>query len=97
MLRLLRSFVLVLSRGADAFLAREIAETRAQRGDITGLQEATVERSAARRRRIMSLGTLSMWAGLLLIPSLTPWPRLLYAAYSVLWLLPRRPRRILST
>jgi hypothetical protein len=87
----------VLTRGADALIAREVATTRAQRGDLTGLEEANFVRGEARRRRYVALGFLSFWAGLLVVPTLTPWPSLLYAAYSLLWLLPHRRERVLPT
>jgi hypothetical protein len=96
-LHLLRALLRVLTRGADAVLARELANTRAQRGDLTGLEEANLARGEARRRRYRALGVFSLWGGLLLVPQITPWPRLLYATYSLLWLLPRRTGRALQT
>jgi hypothetical protein len=95
--RMLFALLRVLTRGADALMARDVAAARAQRGDLTGLEEANVARGAARRGRYVALGLLSIWAGLLLVPALTPWPRLLYAAYSLLWLLPPRRERMLPT
>jgi hypothetical protein len=80
----------VIESGAESFLARDLEDVRRRRGDLTGLTDAAEVRSAARRRRLVALGFFSMWAGLLLIPPLTSWPQLLYAAYSVLWLVPRR-------
>jgi len=82
-------FVL-LRRGAEGIIARELAATRMQRGDITGLADATTAHSEAKRRRFVATGLLFTWAGLLFVPPLTPWPSLIYATYSVLWLLPRR-------
>jgi hypothetical protein len=82
-----------LRSGADSFLARELAATRGQRGDLTGVADASALRAVARRRRMLALGVFSVWAGLLLVPTLTPWPVLLYASYSLLWLVPRRGRR----
>lgn len=90
--RMLLALLRVLTRGADVLIARDVAATRAQRGDLTGLEEANLARGEARRRRYVALGLLSIWAGLLLVPALTPWPNLLYAAYSLLWLLPRSER-----
>jgi hypothetical protein len=81
-----------LRGGVESFLAQDLAEIRARRGDLSGLEEAAELRAAARRRRLLSLGVFSMWLGLLIIPPLTPWPEFLYAAYSLLWLLPRRRR-----
>jgi hypothetical protein len=89
-LRLARALFGALRGGVDAFIARDVALTRAQRGDITGLDDAQAAAGLARRQRLLALGAASMWAGLLIVPTLTPWPRLLYAGYSLLWLLPRR-------
>jgi hypothetical protein len=91
-LRLLRALFAALRGGVDAFLARDIAETRAQRGDLTGLDDARSVALAARRRRRRALGGASVWGGLLVFPTLTPWPAMLYATYSLLWVLPRRIR-----
>jgi hypothetical protein len=76
--------------GVDSFLARDLAESRGQRGDLTGLADATALRQTARRRRFVALGVFALWAALLIVPPLTPWPLLLYAGYSLLWLVPRR-------
>jgi hypothetical protein len=89
--RMVRAALWALHGGIDAFLARDTAAVRARRGDLTGLADAETQRQLARRRRIRALGAASFWAGLLLVPPLTPWPTALYASYSLLWLLPRRP------
>ena len=93
MLRLLRALFASLRGGVEAFVARDVAETRAQRGDLTGLDDARAAAAIARRRRFLALGTASMWIGLLVVPMLTAWPSLLYATYSLLWLLPHTTRR----
>jgi hypothetical protein len=95
--RMLRALVRALTRSADVVAARSHAAVRAQHGDITGLQEADRARGSASRRRYVALGVFSFWAGLLLVPTLTPWPYLLYAGYSLLWLWPRRSSRALPT
>jgi hypothetical protein len=92
MLRLLRAFFAALRGGVDTFLAHDVADTRAQRGDLTGVDDARGAARLARRRRLLALGTASVWIGLLVVPTLTPWPALLYASYSLLWLIPRTPR-----
>jgi hypothetical protein len=92
-LRALIALLASLRRGVDVFLARDLADTRRQRGDITGLTDAAEARAAASRRRFVALSFFFLWAGLLIIPPLTPWPTMLYASYCVLWLLPRRRMR----
>jgi hypothetical protein len=88
--RMVRAALWALHGGVEGFLARDAAATRARRGDLTGLADAEAQRALARRRRMLALGAASLWAGLLLVPPLTPWPTALYASYSLLWLLPRR-------
>jgi hypothetical protein len=78
--------------GVEAFLARDLADVRSRRGDLTGLTEVAELRALARRRRLVAMGSFLMWSGLLIIPPLTSWPQVLYAIYSVLWLMPRRRR-----
>jgi hypothetical protein len=80
-----------LRGGFAAFMARDLADVRAQRGDLTGFADAAAATGAARRRRMVALGAAAFWVGLLFVPPLTPWPRFLYAVYSLLWLVPRRP------
>jgi hypothetical protein len=90
---LLRAFGAVfamLRGGVESFLAHDLAEIRARRGDLTGLEEAEALRVAARRHRLRAASVFGLWIGLLLVPLLTPWPQGLFAAYALLWLLPRR-------
>lgn len=96
-LRLLRALFAGLRGGVDALLAGDVASSRAQRGDLTGLDEARSAVTQAQRRRLVALGQASVWIGLLLVPALTPWPAPLYASYSLLWLLPRPTRHAPST
>ncbi|MGH7504505.1 MAG: hypothetical protein ACRELX_02600 [Longimicrobiales bacterium] len=83
----------LLRRGVDAFMADQVADVRARRGDLTGLSDAEVVRSQARRSRLAAVGTVSLWTALLVVPPLTSWPELVYACYNVLWLVPPRRRR----
>lgn len=87
-----RALFVALWRGVDAFLARDLEQARAQRGDLTGLEEARVVRAGARRRRVVALSLAGLWIALLVVPILTASPTAVYALYSVLWLLPRRRR-----
>jgi hypothetical protein len=84
--------LMVLGRGVEAFLAREVTEAHARRGDITSLQAAQVTRSKASRARVHAVARLALTVALLVAPVLSPWPRLIYAAYSPLWLLFHRRR-----
>lgn len=87
-LRVMRALFRLLHRGVDAFLAGSVEEVRAQRGDLTGMRDARHEALLARRQRLRAGAGLCLWTALLVVPPLTPWPLPLYAAYSLLWLLP---------
>lgn len=88
--RLLRAALRLARRGVDAFLAREVAETRAQRGDLTGMAEARDWAARARRARLRAIAEACFWLALLVLPPLLlPSPVVAYAAYAVLWLFVR--------
>jgi hypothetical protein len=82
-----------LKRGADAFILSEVASSRAQRGDITGLTEAQQMRRTTRRARWRAAGSVLLWVGALLAPLLTQLALWIYASYSLLWLVPPGRRR----
>jgi hypothetical protein len=73
---------------AMGVVAAELEHTHARHGDLTALEERRRERRVARRRgRWAGLAALG-WLVLLVAPSFTPWPRMIFAGYSVLWLGP---------
>ncbi|CAN5710601.1 hypothetical protein BH23GEM10_BH23GEM10_11500 [soil metagenome] len=96
-LRAVGALLLVVRFAVDAFLARDLADARARRGDLTGVSDAAGARALARRRRLAAVGALCTWGSLLIVPPLTSWPTLLYASYSLLWLLPRRRTAVQHT
>jgi len=81
-----------LGRGVEAFLAREVSEAHARRGDITALQAARITRTKTSRARLYAVLRLALTVALLVVPALSPWPRLIYATYAPLWLLFYRRR-----
>jgi len=83
-LRAGRSVLRALRWGAECVFADEIAETRAQRGDVTGMREATAMAIEARHGRRVELIRLGVLLLLLLGPVATPWPRTLYVGYAFL-------------
>jgi hypothetical protein len=78
----------VLRGSVDAFLLREAAGARAARGDVTGLAEARAERARSRSARLRAAAHLAAWVALLSVPFLVRPTLMLFAAYSVLWLIP---------
>ncbi len=71
------------------YVARQISNQKAERGDLSGLAEAEKIRSAAaRQQRRWGLHALA-WTTLLAFPLLVPGAVIVYPLYSVLWLLPR--------
>jgi hypothetical protein len=85
--QLLRALLVALGTGVESFLAREVTEVNARRGDLTALQEAESRHKVARRARFGAVARVSFWTALLAIPPFTPWTAILYACYSPLWLL----------
>lgn len=82
-----------LRQEATGLWADELARTHARRGDVTALEESQRKRQAMvrARRRVLAEGV--GWLVLLLVPSFTPWGRVIYAGYAVLWTLPLLRRR----
>ena len=71
------------------YVARQISNRHAQRGDLSALAEAEKIRSAAaRQQRRWGLHALA-WTTLLAFPLLVPGAVIVYPLYSVLWFLPR--------
>jgi hypothetical protein len=85
---LVRAALRFLRQAAAGIWADELADTHARRGDLTSLESSREERVRATRSGarygVEALG----WLVLLAVPSLTAWPRPLYAAYSLLLLEP---------
>lgn len=88
-----RAVLSLLRGGVDAFIARDLHDVRAQRGDLTGMQEAESLRRAGRQRRAIAIARLLFWVGLLFVPGYTPWPAQLRAAYCIFWVIPPRRNR----
>src|SRR5262245_52913295 len=86
------TFVLV-KRGVDAFVLREVAGDRARRGDVTGLVEAQAGRRDRRRSLFFALLAAFGWAALLALPLTIRASLQGYALYSLFWLLPLQRRR----
>ena len=89
--RLGRSLVRLGLTAAEIGAASGLAEVSARRGDITGLAERASHGEELRRNRRRDIAFVLFWLALLVIPPLAGWTRIVYAAASVLWLLPRRP------
>ncbi len=85
LLRLARSLLRAIGRSAERVVAGQALDARAQRGDLTGMAEAGEWRRAAGQKRIRAFTTVALWAALLVVPPYTSWTRIVYAAYSLLW------------
>lgn len=93
LVRLARALFRTAHSGTEAFVAGETARTRERRGDLTGMREAGRRQERARQERRRRLAGALAWLALLVAPSLTPWSREIYAAYSLLWLQSARSGR----
>jgi hypothetical protein len=71
------------------YVARQISNQKAERGDLSGLAEAEkIRNEAARQQRRWGLHAL-VWTTLLAFPLMIPGAVIVYPFYSILWLLPR--------
>ena len=96
-LRWSRALFVTARHSLERFIAGQIADTRAQRGDISGMSEAESIRSKARAEALRSLLLVLFWSALLLGPLLLPGTLLIYALYAVLWFLPRTGKTVART
>lgn len=87
------SLLRLLGTSVDRLFAREAATVRANRGDLTGMAEASAWQARTGRRRRRALAVFLAWVVLLVVPPLSPWGRAVYAACSALWLLHIVPLR----
>ena len=85
---LVRAALRFLGRAAEGIWADEMAQTQARRGDVTAFEESRRERMEARRSGLRSGAAALFWAALLTAPAFAPEPRPVFAAYSLLLLLP---------
>lgn len=96
--RLLRTALRALGLSADAFLAGELVEARANRGDLTGLAEARARADSVRRARVRALLGAGAWLAVAVVPALLlPHPAAFYAGCSILWFLPGLSRHPASS
>ncbi|MGQ0560531.1 MAG: hypothetical protein ACT443_01505 [Gemmatimonadota bacterium] len=72
----------------ERFVASQIAGRRAQRGDLSGMTAAEIIRRSSRRRQLHGLLRVLLWSGVLLAPLWLPGSLLIYALYTLLWLVP---------
>ena len=91
--RLGRSLLRVGITAAEETAAAGVAEASARRGDLTTLAERKEQKLALRRTRWKQLGASAAWTALLFTPPIAGVGQLVYAACSLLWLLPRAPLR----
>lgn len=82
-----RSALRLLGRGVEAYVAGQLADTRARRGDLTGMAEARDAVRRASRARLRGALVLAGWTAALVTPLLVPWTRSAYAACAALWIL----------
>jgi hypothetical protein len=70
-----------------------LVEVSRRNGDLTGMAERQEQAKTIRRARSRSLLLFLLWGGLLAVPPLAGVAKLVYAAASFVWLLPRPPIR----
>ena len=88
-----RALLRSLKGGVETYIAKTTEHTRANRGDLTGMQDAQAVSRMARRARMRALVELAGYTALLATPLLSVWGKPLYAFCSALWLLEAIPPR----
>lgn len=73
----------------ERIVAGQIADSRGQRGDISGMAEAEAYRKTCAKQQLHSAGQLVLWSAAIFAPLLMPGTFIIYVLYGVLWLLPR--------
>jgi hypothetical protein len=92
---LVRAAFRFLGHGAAGVWTDELARSHARRGDVTSMEDTQRQRESLSRWKSRTGAEAVGWLILLVVPPLTPWGRHIYAAYTLLWLVPalRRPKR----
>ena len=93
LMRNVRALLRLGLNAAEASAISGLAEVSERRGDLTGLMERRSMEAGLRSARRKNLATAAMYALLLIVPPLLGLGREVYAACSLLWLIPRRPVR----
>lgn len=90
--RIARATVPVARGAIEGYLLRTVAQTQAQRGDLTGILEARERRAVQRPARLRAWGILLGWLALLVVPPFTQFVLMIYAVCALLWLVPHHRR-----
>lgn len=78
---------------AESATVNGLVEVSRRNGDLTGMAERQEQARTVRRARARSLLLFLLWGGLLAVPPLAGVAKLVYAAASFVWLLPKPPIR----
>lgn len=96
MLRLFKALMRAARYSLERYVARQIVQQRANRGDLSGMAEANKVRAAAAGKQMRFVGETLMWSALLGAPLLFPPAILLYPLYSIFWFVPRSSKQIVT-
>jgi hypothetical protein len=96
MLRLFKALLRAARYSLERYVARQIVQQRATRGDLSGMAEADKVRRQAADKQVRFVGETLMWSALLGAPLLFPPALLLYPLYSIFWFVPRRGNAVAS-
>ena len=97
MLRLFTALMRAARYSLERYVARQIVQQRANRGDLSGMAEANKVRSAAASKQMRFVGETLVWGALLAMPLLFPPAIILYPFYSIFWFAPRRSKDVVSS
>src|SRR5688500_548654 len=90
LLRLGTALLYAAKFSVERYVARQILDQRATRGDLSGMDEAEKIRVSAAARQMRYLGETAVWVALLGVPLLFPGAFVVYPLYLIFWFIPKR-------
>lgn len=81
----------------ERYVARQMFDQRANRGDLSGMAEADKVRASAANRQMRFVAETAMWAALLGLPLMFPPTVIVYPFYSIFWFVPRGGKQVVSS
>lgn len=90
LLRLFTALFGLTKHTIERYVAGQISDQHAERGDLTSLAAAEKVRGTATRMQLRHLIEALGWGTLLALPLLVPATVILYPFYAIVWLLPHR-------
>ena len=97
LLRLGTALLQTAKYSIERYVARQILDQRATRGDLSGMAEADKLRGEAAAKQMRFLMETAMWTALIGLPLLFPPAVIVYPLYSIFWFVPRGGKQVVAS